>query len=363
MKSVLDSYPFFKTRIINPSNELFEKQAVMIANHTSFLDILAIGMLHPKIIFLVNDWVYNSPIFGKVVKAAGFYPVSSGIENGISHLQTKVNQGYSLMVFPEGTRSLSSKIKRFHKGAFYLAEQFKLDIIPVLIHGNSEILPKGSFVIQKGTLSIKILNRILCSDPSYGITYKERTKKISTYFKHQFNIFRKEAENDSYFYNIVLEDYRYKGDAFYKTVKKDLKTYKEIYGTIINTIDKKDTIIHLSKDYGQLDFLLTLNANGRKIISFIEDDTVRTMLQNSYITNKYKNIYFENTIEEALKNPANVVILNINECSQKQIKSILKTNIDLLILLKESRNLYSEIINYLDFKLYFENENLIIFKR
>jgi hypothetical protein len=125
MKSVLDSYPFFRTKVINLSNETFEKQAMIIANHTSFLDILAIGMLHPKIIFLVNDWVYNSPFFGKAVKLAGFYPVSSGIENGVSHLQKKVDQGYSLMAFPEGTRSYTNKMKRFHKGAFFLAEKFK----------------------------------------------------------------------------------------------------------------------------------------------------------------------------------------------------------------------------------------------
>ncbi len=363
MKSVIASNPYIKTRIINPNNEIFNKQAVIIANHTSFLDILAIGMLHPKIIFLVNDWVYNSPIFGKTVQAVGFYPVSRGIENGLSHLQTKVDQGYSLMVFPEGRRSLTNKMKRFHKGAFYLADQFNLDIIPVLIHGNYEILPKGSFAIHKGTLILKILNRILHKDQSYGANYKERTKKISTYFKHQFNIFRKEVENDSYFHNIVLEDYRYKGNALYKTVKKDLKKHKEIYNVILNTIDEKDTIIHISKDYGQLDFLLSLNAIVKKIISYIEDANVKLMLQNSYITNKYNNINFENTIETAFKNHANVLILNINEISLKQINSILNKNINLLILLKESRNLYSETIDDLGFESYYENENLIIFKR
>ena len=56
MKSVLYTNPFVKKKIINLSNETFEKQGVIIANHTSFLDILSIGMLHPKIIFLVNDW-------------------------------------------------------------------------------------------------------------------------------------------------------------------------------------------------------------------------------------------------------------------------------------------------------------------
>src|SRR5690606_11773560 len=105
MKSVLYTNPFVSKKIINEMGEDFSKPAMIIANHTSFLDILAIGMLHPKICFLVNDWVYNSPIFGKAVQNAGFYPVSKGIENSLEPLQEKLDKGYSLMAFPEGTRS------------------------------------------------------------------------------------------------------------------------------------------------------------------------------------------------------------------------------------------------------------------
>jgi 1-acyl-sn-glycerol-3-phosphate acyltransferase len=83
MHSVLMTYPSLKRKIINTSNETFDKPAVIIANHSSFLDILAVGMLSPKIIFLVSDWVYNSPVFGKGVRLAGFYPVSNGVDNGV----------------------------------------------------------------------------------------------------------------------------------------------------------------------------------------------------------------------------------------------------------------------------------------
>ena len=154
---------------------------------------------------MVNDWVYNSPIFGKAVKFAGFYPVSSGIDNGLLHLQEKVDQGYSLMAFPEGTRSNTNKIKRFHKGAFFLAEQFNLDIIPVLIHGNSEVLPKGNFVINKGIISVKILERIPAESKNFGANAREKTKAISTHFKGEFNVLRKEKEGENYFHAFVLK--------------------------------------------------------------------------------------------------------------------------------------------------------------
>jgi len=192
-------------------------------------------------------------------------------------LRKKVQQGYTLMTFPEGTRSYTNKIKRFHKGAFYLAEKFNLDIIPVLIHGNSEVLPKGDFIINDGAITLKILDRIKADDLRFGKNYSNKTKNIGTYFRDEFKKLRNELEKKDYFHKIVLQDYIYKGDSIYKTVKKDLKVYAETYKAILDVIDSKDSIIHLSKDYGQLDYLLSLDSEDRKTALYIENSNIRTM--------------------------------------------------------------------------------------
>ena len=54
----------------------------------------------------------------------------------------RMKNGYSLIVFPEGTRSEDGVIKRFHKGAFYLAEKLNVDILPIMIHGTNYTLTK-----------------------------------------------------------------------------------------------------------------------------------------------------------------------------------------------------------------------------
>ena len=292
LKSVLQSNPFVRKTIINEFDEDFSKPAILIANHTSFLDVLAMATIHPKLVFLVNDWVYNSPIFGKAVRLAGFYPVSDGIENGVELLREKVAQGYSLMAFPEGTRSQTHKIKRFHKGAFYLAEQFNLDILPVLIHGNSEINPKGSFIIKDGSLTLKILPRINPADTSFGETYSQRAKKVGGYFRETFAQLRKETEGVAYFHKIVIADYRYKGNTLYKEVKTDLQKNAEIYFKVLSCLSKSGSIIHLSEGCGQLDFLLALDGPDRKIVSFVEKESLQKILFNSYITKKYKKLQF-----------------------------------------------------------------------
>ena len=363
MKSVLMTNPWIKRKIINEHNETFEKQAVIIANHSSFLDILSIGMLHPKMIFLVSDWVYNSPVIGKVVRFAGFYPVSSGIENGLDHLKKKIEQGYSLMAFPEGTRSTSPKIKRFHKGAFYLAEKFNLDIIPILIHGNHEIVPKGSFILKNGNLSLKILKRIKIDDTRFGENYAKRAKSIGAYFRDEHFKFKKKVEYNTYFHRIVLEDFRYKGDSIYAAVVEDLRKQKDNYKKIIDDIDKNETIIHLSKDYGQLDFLLALDAQDRKIISFIEHEGIRRIVKNSYIANNNSTILVVPTIDEAFTHQATVLILNLDSIDFNKIVNNLSNTINELIVLKESKKLYYENICKLGFESTYENDSLIIFKK
>ncbi|MEC3906110.1 MMPL family transporter [Tamlana sp. 2201CG12-4] len=363
MKSVLYTNPFLIKKVINNNHEDFKKQSIIIANHTSFLDILAIGMLHPKIIFLVNDWVYNSPVFGKAVQLAGFYPVSSGIENGLDHLKKKIDQDYTLMAFPEGTRSKTNKIKRFHKGAFYLAEQFNLDIIPVLIHGNSEVIPKGESMIRNGSITLKILDRINADDERFGKTYSQRAKQIGAYFRNEFSRFRNEKENATYFHSIVLDNYRYKGDSLYNHVRNDIKTYQNDYQTILNNIGEKDIIVHLSEDAGQLDGLLALNAVDRTIISYIENEKNRTILENSYIAANRK-ITLVNSIENAIDYRANVLIVNLKNIDiEKDLRPFIKSDLSHIILLKESRNL--QIINAQDlgFESSYQNKNITILKK
>ena len=293
MKSVLYTNPFVKKTIINTSNENFDKPAVLIANHTSFLDILAVGMLSPKIIYLVNDWVYNSPIFGPAVRKAGFYPVSNGIDGGVSHLKEKVEQGYSLVVFPEGTRSTTNHIHRFHKGAFYLAQTFNLDIIPVLIHGNSEVLPKGDFIIYDGAITVKILDRIKPDNHSFGTDSTARTKNISSFFKQQFKILRTQAEEANYFKKILINSFDYKEQFVIQAVKKDLNANLTIYNQLNAFIDSKAKILRFANDYGQLDCLLLLQESMRKVDSFIYSNSNRSIASTNYIVNTRKLLYFE----------------------------------------------------------------------
>ena len=153
--------PQVKHKIHNPHNENFEKPAVITCNHQSHLDLLYTLLLSPKIITLTNKWVWNSPFYGWIIRYANFLPVADGIEQNIDILRKYVDNGYSILIFPEGTRSKDCSIGRFHKGAFYLAEKLGLDILPIIIHGIGHILPKQEFLLRKGDVNVFVEKRVL----------------------------------------------------------------------------------------------------------------------------------------------------------------------------------------------------------
>jgi 1-acyl-sn-glycerol-3-phosphate acyltransferase len=176
-----------KKRIVNVDG-VFDQPSIIICNHNSILDILCTVMLSPKVILLTNKWVWHSPVFGVVVRLAEYYPVDDGAESGIERLQQKIDQGFSILIFPEGTRSVDGKMQRFHKGAFYLAEKLNLGIRPLLIDGTHHGIPKGDFYVNDSIVTLKFLPLITPYDKSFGTTYQERTKSISKYFRNELEI-------------------------------------------------------------------------------------------------------------------------------------------------------------------------------
>ena len=282
MKSVLYGYPLVKNDPRNPYGETFEKPAVVIANHASFLDTLTITMMMPKVVYLVNDWVWKSPVFGRAVRALGFYPVNDGVTESHDTLREKIKQGYSIVVFPEGTRSYDNVPKRFHKGAFYLAEQLQLDIVPFYIHGNGDVLPKGDIMIFPGRLSPVIGQRIAHDDRTYGQSYTERTKCISKYFKSEYENWRLQLEDADYFIKKINLAYLYKDDEIQDAVESSLARWKNLLYKLSQERITDGDVLHLSDSYGELDYLLSLQQGKRKVIGLIVDDEKRAVADSIY---------------------------------------------------------------------------------
>ncbi|MCC6447347.1 MAG: MMPL family transporter [Chitinophagaceae bacterium] len=264
----------------------FNTPSVIIANHSSFLDLLRIISLHPKILLLTNKWVWNSPVFGLLVQLANYYPVEEGAEFSIDKLKYWVDRGYHIAVFPEGTRSYDGEIKRFHKGAFYIAEKLQLDIQPILFHGIGYTMSKGDFLLKDGEINIKYLPRISQNDTQFGKTYSEKAKNIGRYFRDEFKKYKQANETPAYFREQLLKNYYYKGPIleWYCRIKTKLENN---YSTIISFVPQTGKILDIGCGYGFLDYMLAWTSDKRSITAIDYDENkIATAHHNFSKTNQ-----------------------------------------------------------------------------
>lgn len=276
-------------RIENKDELNFSTPSVLIANHASFLDLLRIISLNPKILLMTNKWVWRSPVFGALVRMADYYPVEEGAEFSIEKLQYWVDKGYSIAVFPEGTRSFTDKIGRFKKGAFYLAEKLNLDIQPVLFHGIGYTMSKGDFLCKNGEVNAVFLPRIKPTDKSWGENYSERTKSISKYFKQEFEKYKAQRETVHYFREQLIKNYIYKGPVleWYARIKTKLE---KNYEPIEKLVPKEGDILDIGCGYGFLDYQLAFTSYKRNITGIDYDDEKIEVANHNF--SKTDNINF-----------------------------------------------------------------------
>jgi len=262
---VIRRVPDVKFRYENLSGETFDKPAVIISNHQSHLDLMCLMMLTPKLIILTNDWVWRSPFYGRIIRYADFYPVLNGIENSIERLREAVDRGYSIVVFPEGTRSVDCSIGRFHRGAFYLAEKLGLDIVPVFLHGAGHVLPKNDFLLRKGQITVQVRERITPSDSRFAADYTLRAKQVRQYYRETFSDMAKGIETLDYFDSFVRHNYIYKGLDLWREVKKEFGKTKEI-----KELDEGRVLIE-NNGYGVFSFLYALSNKQTQVVALEED--------------------------------------------------------------------------------------------
>jgi 1-acyl-sn-glycerol-3-phosphate acyltransferase len=304
--------PFIPIQEIGKENLDFSKPKIIIANHTSQLDTPTMGKISKKAIFMVNNRVLKSKFFGKAIQMAGFYTSSEDYEQGTKLLEEKVKQSYSIIIFPEGTRSKTTLIQRFHKGAFYLAERLKLDIQPVIIRGNTDLLPKDDNNLKTGKMTIEYLPVIRYDDESFGKNYTERTKKISAYFRDQFIKCKRREENENHFRNKLSFNYIYKPKFIQREFLSDFEKHKKVYHQILVTVPVNANIFHFGCGYGVLDFMLVYDYAGRNVLAWDVDSTKVQIAQNTFSVNRFP-VRFTQEIPENLSDFDHIIVQNKEE--------------------------------------------------
>ena len=167
------------------------RPAVFIFNHQSYVDmIVVIKLIKRDVTAIAKKEVRKIPIFGDLLEEVGVIFIDlndkSNIIEALKPAVEGLRNGTSLVVFPEGTRSFTKKLGPFKKGAFHMAMQAHVPIIPVIIQNSNDIMPRGTSIITPGILNVSVLEPILTDTWSiYNLS--ENIERIRSLYLTELN--------------------------------------------------------------------------------------------------------------------------------------------------------------------------------
>jgi 1-acyl-sn-glycerol-3-phosphate acyltransferase len=161
--------PIWKIRIEGREKAVKGTTYVIISNHQSLLDILIVNCLRYRFKWISKIENFKVPVIGWYLRMADYIIVDRGNEESKTEMLERsyscLKKGISVMIFPEGTRSTDNEIGFFKRGAFQLALQADVPILPVLIDGTGGVLPKHGLLFGSGHhIRIKILDPVNPTD-------------------------------------------------------------------------------------------------------------------------------------------------------------------------------------------------------
>ena len=149
--------------------------AVFVSNHVSFVDIWVLaGLLPGTVRFLAKRELLNVPVFGWAMRSAGHIPIDRknrrAAVDACGEAGMLIRAGTSAIVFGEGTRSRTGELLSLKKGAFVLAIQAGVPVVPVFLEGTYQVLPKGTLFLKRQPIEMRIGEPIT----TLGLTYADR---------------------------------------------------------------------------------------------------------------------------------------------------------------------------------------------
>lgn len=266
-----NNFPDAKVEFRNIDNDTFSKPSLIVCNHQSHLDLPMLMSMNPKLVFLTNDWVWNNFFIGNIVHKAEYLPVSAGIDTLLPKLEELRDRGYSVVVFPEGTRSADCSILRFHQGAFYLADRLGIDILPMVLHGVGHYLPKNDVMFRSGVITLECLDRVPYAELQNMGALRAQASYFRKIISRRYSMIAHERETPAYFKDLVYYKYAYRGWNTVARCKNILKRLSELECYITDVYAKAQAAYFINSGIGVIPLLCALSNRDVDVYAFEEN--------------------------------------------------------------------------------------------
>lgn len=157
--------PFWKLHLEGRKKIPWKRPVVLVANHRSLVDILALYKIRRPFKWTSKDENFRLPFVGMVLSLTNSIRIKrESLRSGaqfLSQAEREIAKGSSVLIFPEGTRSRTTEMRPFKEGAFLLAKKMGCGVIPIVHTGSEKTFDRGSWVLKgKAPIYIRVLDEI-----------------------------------------------------------------------------------------------------------------------------------------------------------------------------------------------------------
>jgi len=172
--------PFWTVVVDHPERMRDDQAYVLVCNHQSSADILAMFALRKQFRWVAKRVLFAVPFLGWMMAMAGYVGIKRGDKHSrermLDRCKRQLELGNTIAIFPEGTRSTTKAMRPFKRGAFVLACEANKPVLPVVIEGTLETLPRESWVF---TLEKKVYPVVRVLEPIHPETVDHDPVRLS----------------------------------------------------------------------------------------------------------------------------------------------------------------------------------------
>ncbi|MDQ1246628.1 MAG: 1-acyl-sn-glycerol-3-phosphate acyltransferase [Actinomycetota bacterium] len=155
---------------------------MLVANHESLVDILVLFRLFKDYKWVSKIENFKVPVIGWNMRMNRYIPLRRGDRESVIEMMAacreRIGEGSSIMMFPEGTRSTTGQMRPFKTGAFELAREAGIPVVPIVLRGTRNALPKRGFVLQgRHAITVTVLPPVPAGEVS-ALTAEELTTHV-----------------------------------------------------------------------------------------------------------------------------------------------------------------------------------------
>jgi 1-acyl-sn-glycerol-3-phosphate acyltransferase len=177
-------------RVSGKENINKNEKYIVVANHASLFDIVAILSFFPKVSWFGHERLLKVPVLRKFLKMTDYVPFREPTITNTRHMLEQLmekSQKQSVAIFPEGTRTTSGKINPFFRGFIYLFKTRNISILPVTLNGFYDLKPKNRFYINFRSKLEVVIHKAIPKEELINISDSEIIDTIKTVIESAYH--------------------------------------------------------------------------------------------------------------------------------------------------------------------------------